>query len=210
MQNIILLIIGLVVIGGGIWVYTTSSNPGPAETNVSTEPEPAANQDDAEDDLSGLGSFQSILGLGGSVRCEFTSTYASQAAEGTFYTDGERFRVESTIEGPGTGAIVSNMINDGDFTYTWGTTPEGTMAIKMANAEMDASTDATTTGPAMADEAYVDLEQQVEYDCQRWQADNSAFVPPADIDFMDMEAMMQGAMSNMPEGFEMPEGFPSP
>jgi hypothetical protein len=209
MQKIILTIAVLVVIGGGAWLL--SSNNGAVEdTSITPTPEQPTTTNETETNLSGLGSFQSILGLGDSVRCEFKSTYEGQASAGTFYTDGERFRVESTIEGPDLGVITTTMINDGDFAYTWGTTPEGSMAIKMANPEVETSVEQNFTGPAAAEDSYVDFEQQVEYDCDRWRVDTGLFVPPIDIDFTDMEAMMREAMQGMPEGFEMPEGFPAP
>jgi hypothetical protein len=211
MQKPILILVGLVIVGGGVWYFTSSGSPTEeATTNTDTERTTEVAPETTEpENLSGFGSLGNIMGFGDNVRCEFTSTFEGQTSEGTLVTDSERFRLEATITDPESGTIMSNIINDGTHTYTWGTSPEGAMAFKMANQEFEAETTTDFAPTAPSEQAQVDFEQQVEYDCNRWSVDNSAFVPPSDVEFMDMEAMMQEALQGMPEGFEMPEGFPT-
>jgi hypothetical protein len=210
MQKIIYVLVGLVVVGG-VWYITTTDTP-TEEASTSTDAERATETapDTVEPEtLSGFGSLKNILGLGDTIRCEFRSTFEGQTSEGVFYTDGERFRVDSTVTSPESGTITSNMINDGIYTYTWGQSPQGAMAIKMATPEESDPMDWATEDWEANEESYVDFEQEVEYDCDRWNVDTSVFVPPSDVEFVDMEAMMQEAMQGMPEGFELPAGFPA-
>lgn len=205
-QKNILIIIGVIIIGGGIWYFASDSEP-TRETETSATKQREVSDSQPEEKLSGFGSLGAILGFGDNVRCEFKTSYEGQTSEGTLVTDGERFRMESTLEDPISGVMTSNIINDGTHTYTWGKSPQGEMAIKMANPEVEEgdSFDYDETMPN--DDSYVDFEQEVEYDCDRWRVDDSAFVPPDDVDFMSMEDMMREAMQGMPEGFEMPEGI---
>ncbi len=210
MQKIILIIIGIAVVGGGAW-YFTQDSPSQEIGNNTTEERGTVEKLDEEVDkkLSGLGSFANIMGFGDNIRCEFKSTFEGQTSEGTMYTDGERFRLESTMEGPGIGVMTSNMINDGSYSYTWGSSLNGSMAIKVANPEDEVGIDNDFGHIDDSEESYFDFDQQMEYDCDRWGVDDSVFIPPSGIEFMDMEAMMQEAMQGLPEGFEMPEGMPA-
>ena len=52
------------------------------------------------------------------------------------------------------------------------------------------------------------MDDQVSYDCKPWRVDELKFVLPSDVEFTDMNAMFEEMMQGMPEGFEMPEGFP--
>jgi len=211
MKKTILLIVGLVIIVGGVWYMSSSDTPIEEANTEATEErneQPATNEQ-VEENLSGFGSFENILSRGDNVRCEFKSTYEGQTSEGTFVTDGERFRMEATIEDLQSGQITSNVINDGSHTYTWSTSADGTMALKIANTEIETDNTIDYSRSIPPEQAQVGFEQEVEYDCDRWSVDATTFVPPNDIEFTDMEAMMQEAMQGMPEGFEMPEGFPA-
>lgn len=213
MQNILYAIIGLVVIGGGVWLVTSQSGSSPAATNESAgeTAEQSETREVVAEDTSGFGSLASLMGFGDKVRCEFDSVVEGETASGVFYTDGDRFRVES-VQNTAGGQITSNVINDGDFVYTWGQTPQGEMALKMPNREVD-SVDDSFESPLsdMSDEReYVDIDQEVNYDCGSWSVDGSKFVPPTGITFMDMASMMQEALNSLPEGFEMPEGIELP
>ena len=207
MQNLIYIGIGLVVIGAAAWYFvqptadTSDAVSDRGAAAVETDQEAVSQLSDS--DLTGMGSFVSLMGLGSSVRCEFTSTSEGQSTEGVFYTDGERFRVNAVAQAE-MSTFDSNIINDGAFTYVWGSSPEGAMAMKMSN---ETNTDVDV--PEAAGYSYTqtqseqfDVEKEVQYDCDWWDVDESLFVPPADIDFMDMQAMMQNMMEGMPEGFE--------
>jgi len=215
MQKILLIIIAVVLLGGGVWYFyngnNSSSNQATTQTNnsksESSDGDLAKTESESEP-LSGIGSLASVLGFGNKVRCNFSSADNDHESTGVFYTDGERLRVEMTATSP-EGSFNSNMINDGEFIYTWGDTPEGMMAIKMVNPETS-ETDTTvhdTASPSPDSNSYVDVDEEVSYDCDRWTVDNSVFTPPSDVEFMDMAAMMQGALEGMPEGFAVPEGM---
>jgi len=57
-------------------------------------------------------------------------------------------------------------------------------------------------------QAPFDLQDEVSYECERWTVDASLFVPPPDVEFTDMTAMMEAMMQDMPEGMTMPTGMP--
>lgn len=204
MQQIIIAVIALALLGGGVWYVLEGRMSG--ETNQMSGSE-TTNESDLMSNLSGRGSFMNLLGFGNSIRCEFTSTFDGDVSSGVFYTNGSKYRVEATTV-TAEGTFESNMIDDGAFTYMWGNSAEGEMAIKMEHQAMAVSDGEVTYSNAdFESPTPFDVEEEVDYDCARWSASASMFVPPNDIEFMDMAAMMEASMQGMPEGFTMPAGW---
>lgn len=167
---------------------------------------------DAEvsDRQQGRGALMAFLGLGRTVMCTFSheDTENGFSSDGEFYFDGtsKRFRVDSTTRGE-SDSYVTHMINDGEFAYVWSEGEDETFAMKMsADIHSDVETQ-DFDGPGESDNRQVNLEEEVEYDCDSWRVDNSLFVPPTNIEFMDMASMMENMMNHMPEGFEIPTSF---
>jgi hypothetical protein len=207
MKQAIIAILAVLLVGSLVLLFTSQSTEAPTMDdevmNASTQTSEETTTSDTE--TSDRGSLADMFALGNNVRCEYSSTVEGEVSEGTFYTDGERFRVESTYTGTEE-TVTSNMINDGAFVYTWGNTPNGAMAIKMPVEETEVSNDEQVFMPTNSDaRSYVNMEEEVEYDCDRWNVDASLFVPPSDVEFTDMEAMMQNMQQGLPEGFQMPQ-----
>lgn len=211
LQKIVVLCVVVIAIAAAAWYVKSNS----AEENI--EPASAVNQNSPEtinktdsDTLTGVGSFAALLGLGQNITCDYSFSDEVGAGTGTGYFAGERMRVDSTMT-TNDGVFDSHMINDGDFIYTWTSTSEGDFAVKIPIPEESADVDDSDYSYMDGDESgQFDVDQQVEYDCDRWSVDGSVFVPPVDIEFMDMSAMMQGMFDGMPEGFTMPEGMSLP
>lgn len=145
---------------------------------------------------NGTGSFRKLLGLGKSLSCAVsytsTDTHGAGTYDGTVYVSGQKMRMEFTSS-VGDVSMKSNVINDGTQGYMWGSTAQGTMAIKFP-------IDATQTSDAQKQK--FNLDQNVNYNCKNWSVDESMFVPPADLKFMDMGAMMKQAMPKGTEGIK--------
>ena len=60
--------------------------------------------------------------------------------------------------------------------------------------------DRVTAGTSGQANASVDLNQQVDYSCKPWRADNSKFTVPSSVTFTDLSAMMKGGIS-LPAGY---------
>lgn len=202
MTKILIGVVVVALIGAGAWFVLnqpSDETPGVESERVTQENSDADMM--AEMENAGFGSLASLFGRGENIRCDFTSTFEGEEASGTFYTNGENFRVDSEYS-TADGVMTSSMINDGEYMYTWGQSPEGAMAVKMPILE--AQGEGSVDYESDDNEASFDIDQQVDYDCARWSVDASVFVPPSDVTFMDMEAMMQGMMEGMPAGMGMP------
>lgn len=202
-QQIAILVIGAVVIvGGGWYLFSGDGETHDVETTTSgTAQEQAAQQEggSSDDQFSGAGSFVSLMERGEQFQCDFRYTdEAEVSGDGTFYFDQGRMRVDSTVMQDGE-TYVSHMIFDTDRTYTWSETSEGTFAVVFeADPQEMSETDAPQGSAQMGMNEQVSMDQRVSYDCRRGGVNASMFVPPSDIEFMDMQAMMQGQFQGMP------------
>lgn len=151
--------------------------------NTSSEPEI----------VSGKGSLLSLLGMEVSQECRFVVRVDGMLQEGTAFYDGGNARVDTLISGAETAApTASYMIMDADtkMMYMWGTA-QGGQGIKMVLPE---SADTAAAESPVADGAKtpgITPDMDVDYNCKPWRVDGSVFVPPSDVEFMDMSEMQR-------------------
>jgi len=154
--------------------------------------------------FSGAGTFADFLNRGDSGVCTFTSVHEAGSSEGTFWYDGERIRIESVTRADGE-IYTSNVINDSTKTYIWGGTAAGMQAMVFPNnTNTEPATDDVLYDTGQAD-ARVSMDQQIEYNCESWTPRSTQFIPPSNIEFVDMDAMLQGMFEGELRG--LPEGM---
>ncbi len=157
--------------------------------------------------LVGSGSLSQFLGNDQNVKCDYKSVSSDGAViEGFFMSADGKMSVESRTRIDGN-LHTSNMINDGQRTYMWGGTAEGLMAIVYENKDLpSADASAVQTTPTQKSPADFNLEENVDYDCQKWTPEANAFTPPAGIDFINMAdvmgGMFNGELRGVPEGMD--------
>ncbi len=148
----------------------------------------------------GVSTFMSLFTKTETMKCTYSTDAIggdSIPTNGVIYTAGGRVSVKTTMI-QNNEEMTFNTIDDGTNNYSWGQSTEGTFAIKTKHLEP--TTEAETVEPEN-NPASFDYNQEVEYDCTPWTVDDSVFVPPSDIVFMDLEMMMSGEGFN-PEALE--------
>ncbi len=195
-QNLLLIVAVAVLLIGGGWYYFDSKKEGP-ENKEATSGEENTDQESSAP-LKGAGSFRQLMGLGQNLTCDFSyvAEDTNGAIAGTVYVAGDLIRTDFDMMQAGV-TYESHMIQDGQMSYMWTMSPQGTFAFKNDVSESDSAQGNGTTNNASENRS-VDLSQEVDYDCRSWNVDNALFVPPADIEFMDPQAMMQGMMQGYP------------
>lgn len=133
-------------------------------------------------------SIANLLTRTGSVQCTYSFTPPDgTASSGNVYVSGGKMHGEFKSTVAGKESTIS-MINDGSYSYTWGTDmPEG---IKIKNPEVKADQPVTNESTK-----YVDPNQQYDFKCSPWNADSGKFTPPSTVTFRDFSAMMQGVQN---------------
>ncbi|MDA8596895.1 hypothetical protein N9L26_01015 [Candidatus Pacebacteria bacterium] len=203
MNNIVLAVIALALLGAGVW-YFVAAEP-EAEEVTTTEVSSEVADDSELEKVSGVGSLAALMEAGDSITCSYSFSDESMTGTGIgYFADGSmRLDAEMTYEGD---EFNSHMIHDGTTLYMWGDTDEAPYALKMPAPETDTL---LVDEEGSIEQSQIDLDQEVTYDCEAWNIEGSVFVPPSDIAFVDYAAQMEAMFENLPEGFELPEGFPN-
>jgi hypothetical protein len=133
--------------------------------------------------LSGTGDFRALLNMQDSVTCTVAYEVEGQGTfSGTVYVNEGKMRGDFSYNTQGEEMHMS-VINDGSTGYTWGTTPMGELAMRYSIAQPDEQ--------AEESQQAFDYDQRVTYSCAPWGADAAAFVPPSDINFMDVSSSIR-------------------
>ena len=178
----------LVVIGGGIWWVSTTTD---GDGSLDSVPEDVASEESATEARDGTTSLRDLMLRGESVECTFTiAEDDGTIGTGVGYFSEEQARVDSElVDADGFSYEVSYIFSD-DRVYTWGTMLDGQQFAVSMLVDDEHELDVL----AEEDDDMLGIDDEIEYSCQPWRVDTSVFVPPADIEFMDMTSMLQQQM----------------
>ncbi len=192
-KNSSIVAIILVVVGVGVWWVASDPISDAERAGIEELPESLEGSDNDGQELpSGLGRLMELYERGVSMECAFTYHDENGEGEGTGFFDGDNMRISTTYNEQGT-TFISNVINDGTSMFVWGEAPEGGFAMQMAATE-----ESMTEMESEFDDSTA-LNEEVAYDCREWTVDASVFTPPADIEFMNMDSMMEEMMQGIPD-----------
>lgn len=164
------------------------------------------------DEIKGKDSIMSLFKMGKSMECTFVFSGNGMRGEGTGFFDNGNARVDSLYTGNDSAPTASYMISDvtNKVMYTWTLDNGVAQGVKIAIPDEvpESATDAPTQSvPTPSADGGVTPETDVEYNCKPWTVDSSVFVPPRDVEFMDMTSMQQEMedMQRSIEGMTIPE-----
>lgn len=136
-------------------------------------------------------SLKDFLAMNVAQKCTYTQSDATMDISGTTYVDNGKVRTESTMTDHKTQKVVHAMtIIDSGYVYAW--QDAAPFGVKMQLAAMPAAGSASAKG-AVASGA-PDVDAKYNYNCTPGAVEASVFVPPTNIEFKDMSAMMQQVM----------------
>jgi|GEM_PF-2545433 len=186
----------VVVIAVFVWI-----SGGGAEDEATTTPESVAQTEamqtesmENESEAGNTTAFRELIAAGVEQRCEFSSVEEGMETSGTAFIAGDRFAVEAMYIDE-TGTYDSGMIYTDETSYAWSEQADGTYGVMFAVPKEEFLTDSSVRRDAA--QPGVDLSQRVKYDCKSWSVDEARFTPPADIEFVDMAAMMEMNLENL-------------
>lgn len=178
-------IIVVLVIVAGIFLFTRNkSNDSKVEGDQMSASSAASVSKES-------GSIKSLIAAGKSQKCTFSTAKDNVSSEGTIYVGSGKMRGDFSVN---TSESKSHMINDGTTSYMW--TDDGKVAMKMAfdPKSVDKAADSNA-------KQSVDVDQNYDWSCESWKADNSKFDLPSGVTFMELPSL--------PAGVDMKASTPS-
>lgn len=147
-------------------------------------------------------SITDILSSGKAMTCTWED---GTGMNGVMYVAGDRMRSEVMNVPQVSGEMIGTMytISDGEWLYTWTSgSSEGTkfsvkedMMEETGSDEVMTDETAEPLDPDMAEAMKID--ENYTYDCDTWRVDESLFVAPDNINFIDMDAIMEQMPGNV-------------
>jgi hypothetical protein len=165
--------VALVVLGGAYFLTTRDGADKQEETQVT-------------DNMKG--GFAELVRAGGSFECTFEYKDETNESSGKVYmtAGAERLRGDFNITDSQAGAMEMHVIRDGGYNYLWGSTmPQGIKTAVTANEMLFEEGDNSP------------VDENVDYECRRWNVDGSKFSLPAGVEFQDMSAWQGSVGADM-------------
>lgn len=138
--------------------------------------------------FSGVDTLANLKALGKDLECQIVYEQGgdNKTTEGTYFTSKGSLRGDFVVPSPDlSGTIVSSMIVGGSSMYVWSKIGADTFGFK---SDISSETEIDSNEP-------VPLDAQVRYMCKQWEnVDGSVFVPPADVTFKDLGAVIDAGM----------------
>lgn len=187
-MNKIAVYIGIAVLGfllllAGIYILNRPSTESLSE-ETSQEPVSTSNSDKFS------GTLQDILSMNENQVCNFVSNEQNGTrTEGTVYvaSQGSRMSGEFTVQSPDEETFVGNIIRDGQYNYIWTTLEQQGAKIKI-NPESD-SIFGEAAGNVSNSTGLTDT-SEVDFDCDNWSVDERKFIPPSNVEFVDLTSSL--------------------
>ncbi len=102
--------------------------------------------------------------------------------------------------------VEGNILRDGQYQYYWQTGEENGMKFLIDEVDEDIFSTGDNLGEEISDQAEEEIDEtspsdqspDVNYSCTPWRVDESKFVVPSGINFVDFQAQMEQLKSSMP------------
>ncbi|HCR81070.1 MAG: hypothetical protein UY13_C0002G0095 [Candidatus Pacebacteria bacterium GW2011_GWB1_47_8] len=135
-------------------------------------------------------SMAQLLGMGKDYMCTFDTTdEAGLHTTGTVYVAAQGRKMHGDFmmtQADGT-QMQTFVMSDGEYSYIWSAAQAQGMKMKL-DPEDD---QLIPQSQGEAEQAALDQDQPVDFNCQPWRPDNSKFVPPSNVEFTDFSAQME-------------------
>lgn len=190
-KKLLIIIAVIVLVGGGVAAYVLTRS-GDANENGSSAVS-SKNENGGGVVGEATASLRSLFGNSQSQVC----TYTSGEESGTVYVAGDKqLRMDFRSTNPEHGS--GGMIMTAEKNYIWDdATKEGFITL---NIEDDAATEGQNEeNESLLDDedGGVNVDEEYDFKCENWRVDSGLFVPPADVTFVDMDAMMQEQLQQL-------------
>lgn len=190
MKTIIIVILIVLGLGAGWYLWSINSQSESTEVTTSQEEMPSETADTNTTDTNSQNNLLSMIQSGESKSCTYSAEQDGNTISGVVYVSGDSMRSDYQITGENQDAMGS-MIKVADTMYIWGSsTPQGIKMQLDAN-QLAAQNTEDTNQQLIPGQTPFDMTKDMEYTCVDWQEESTMFTPPANITFTDMTSMME-------------------
>lgn len=195
-----ILILLMVLLGLFGFYYLSNSSKQQVSQTSETDGLPVITDSVSQEESLKL-SLPELLKLGKNYVCTFdyVETETESKIQGNIYvaSAGNKMNGAFVMTQP-TGEVTNTyVLSDGTYSYMWSPVMAQGIKTKIDPAATDMFSTDTPDSTSDKSTATPDLDMTVDFDCKSWKVDESKFIPPADVEFLDLSASMQQAQDQM-------------
>ncbi len=148
--------------------------------------------EEIQDDISG--DYTALFSLNyGPMMCTLHFSDGIETIDGIVYSDGiNKVNIKATVSQSGA-SITGYMIDDSSYIYVWPSVGKSGVKVptSLARQYEEPWVNELPYGTATLYEDV--LGTSYSYNCKKWQVDNSKFIPPSNISFIDAQTLVEQA-----------------
>ena len=154
----------------------------------------SGNSDEKDlDDGTIEGSLNTLVNLGRDIKCTFRASETEGEYAQTTYVSGEKIRTDMKMTFDGKTQNVYSIMDD-SWIYTWNDITPG----KGTKMNIDTFKDQDYIEETDSEEEFqINPDETHSFKCVAWVPDTSKFVPPSDVEFMDLSSITDIATNIM-------------
>ena len=187
-----------------------SKQPTAVKDSSPTNETAKANVEEKSSELSFEGNVFDLLKnvtAGSALKCTFETTTEGTNIKGTTYVKDKVIRSDVELSGKEAMNIKSSSIIKEEWVYTWMTDKKQGVKISMNSVMKDGEIDKDALTQEGIKDAF-QAQDNMNYKCSQWTADNKMFEVPSDINFVDLSAMMDAFKNMDPSKLKLPIDIP--
>ncbi len=140
------------------------------------------------------GTIRDLMGMKKAQKCTWI---VEDQGSSVVYVDGDNTRIESSVMGMNDQAVQQMItISDQKLAHTWNPVTKQGMKMNVEDTEVEEMEDESDEEAA---DYEVTVNENFEFKCESWKADKSMFEIPTDVNFTDMNAMVEQMEQNVDE-----------
>jgi hypothetical protein len=172
-----IIVVILVIAAGGSFIFLKRPQ---------TKPQTLGEKTTNTSDTGGKKSVSNPAPSGVSLKCTFSQKETKSS--GTLYLNGPKQQRTDTISEIGSKPVQGHIIYDGEYVYQWfEENGKIAMGIKSVSKDLNAMADQIQAQFQQADNLaqVIELNKKNNIDCSQWVVDESKFVLPSGVEFID-------------------------
>jgi len=173
-------------------VIFSACNKTTNQAAVTNEAMPVVKKEQQKDGDSFTGNIKDLMGFNKTQKCSWVEP---EKGEGVVYVSGNKTRSEIKVMATADQSAQQMFnISDGEWTYSWNPATKKGMKTKIEEMNEEDGVEMEELEPTDIGEEGNDYQeinnQDYEFKCENWKADAKMFIPPTDVEFVDMNEMM--------------------
>lgn len=190
-KKLILIVLSVLILLLLVFVVWKLTNKKTTQDELPSQQQSQNSQKPDEEDTNSSvsGNVFDLIKLGKTIKCTYSMDGQGVLISGISYISGKNMRGDFENTDQTGNKILSHMISDGEWVYTWtSASPQG---FKMNISDAESKTSTPSVSNPTNGQNLDAFKNNVDFKCNPWVEDTSLFQVPSDIKFTDFSESLK-------------------